>query len=186
MDPDADRAAFPAAVRLHSDVTSDALPAGAHVLVATMDERDVAAVQRALALAPAYLGVIASRKRFAELRRTLAERGVAEGVLDAIIAPAGLDIGARTPEEIAISVMAQMVERMHRGAAASSNALVAPRDQPREAIDPVCGMAVAIAGARHHAEVEGVAYYFCCAGCRATFVADPARFGARSEPAPGP
>jgi len=62
---------------------------------------------------------------------------------------------------------------------------VAPREQqPREAVDPVCGMSVAVAGARHTAEVLGVAYTFCCAGCRTKFLAEPARFlGAGSKAA---
>jgi Cu+-exporting ATPase len=44
---------------------------------------------------------------------------------------------------------------------------------PETAVDPVCGMSVTIASARQTAEVDGVAYYFCCAGCRAKFLADP-------------
>ena len=70
---------------------------------------------------PAYLGVIASRKRFAELRDALAARGVPGSVLDGIVAPAGLDIGARTPEEIALSVMAQIVEQRRRSARAGDH-----------------------------------------------------------------
>jgi Cu+-exporting ATPase len=50
------------------------------------------------------------------------------------------------------------------------------KEAPREAVDPVCGMSVSVAGARHTAEVLGTIYYFCCAGCRATFLAEPARF----------
>ena len=108
---------------------------------------------------PAYLGVIASRKRFAELREALAARGVRARALDGIAAPAGLDIGARAPEEIALSVMAA-----DRGAPAARRASDAEQraqlaDTARlpasEAIDPVCGMTVAIAGARHTAEVAG-------------------------------
>jgi xanthine dehydrogenase accessory factor len=98
--------------------------------------------------------------------------------VDRIAAPAGLDIGAKTAEEIALSIMAQIVERRRRSAPAlKETPASAPRDQaPAEATDPVCGMTVAIAGARHHAEVEGHAYYFCCAGCRTRFLADPAKY----------
>jgi xanthine dehydrogenase accessory factor len=81
--------------------------------------------------------------------------------VEAVAAPAGLDIGARTPEEIALSVMAQIVETRRK------RTVEAPLE---EAVDPICGMKVAVAGARHKAEVEGKAYYFCCAGCRARFL----------------
>jgi Cu+-exporting ATPase len=51
-------------------------------------------------------------------------------------------------------------------------------EAPREVIDPVCGMTVTVAGARHFAEVKGRMFYFCCAGCRTKFLADPARYPA--------
>jgi len=172
VDPDAVSADFPEATQVTRAISPDVAVHGAYVLVATMDERDAA-----VRLAPAYLGVIASRKRFAQLVDALGERGISRGVLDGIVAPAGLDIGARTPEEIALSVMAQIVERRRKAAAAPApEKAAAPAPEPTEAIDPVCGMTVAIAGARHTAEVSGRRYYFCCAGCRAKFVADPSRY----------
>ena len=86
----------------------------------------------------------------------------------------------RSPEEIAVSVMAQIVERRRRAVP------VAPaREEAREAVDPVCGMSVAVSGARHTAEVLGVNYYFCCAGCRTKFLAEPSRFLAAGSKAAG-
>jgi len=172
VDPDADKESFPEAERVLKAIAADAVPRGAHVLVATMGERDLEAIEAVVGRAPAYLGVIASPKRFAQLRDALAARGVSRDALDAITAPAGLDIGARTPEEIAVSIMAQIVERRRRSAAQAPKIAEAPR----EAIDPVCGMSVTVAGARHTAEVGGTRYYFCCAGCRTKFLADPARY----------
>jgi len=182
VDPDADEAAFPDA-RVQRSIAADALPRCAHVLVATMGDRDIEAIEAALSRSPAYLGVIASGKRFAQLREALLARGVSREALGRVTAPAGLDIGARAPEEIAVSIMAQIVER--RRSAHAEHAEKSPaRVQPRETVDPVCGMSVAVAGARHSAEVLGVAYYFCCAGCRSKFLAEPARFlGAGSKAA---
>jgi xanthine dehydrogenase accessory factor len=175
VDADADGADLPEAARVLPQVSAEAVPPGACVLVALMDERDLDAIAAVAPLAPAYLGVIASRKRFAELRDALAARGVPRSVLDSITAPAGLDIGARTPEEIALSVMAQIVERRRRAAPAAE---AVRAEAAREAIDPVCGMTVTVAGARHFAEVKGRMVYFCCAGCRTKFLADPARYPA--------
>ena len=180
VDPDADKAGFPDADRLLHSIAADELPRGAHVLVATMGDGDVEAIEAALARSPAYLGVIASPKRFAQLREALLARGVSGEALERIAAPAGLDIGAHAPEEIAVSIMAQIVEHRRRSATQTTSAQVP--EPPREAVDPVCGMKVTVAGARHTAEALGVAYYFCCAGCRTKFLAEPARFlGAGSK-----
>jgi len=191
IDPDAQATAFPDADRVLPEIGPDAVPQGAYVLVATLGERDVEAIEAALALAPAYLGAITSRMRFAQLRDALAARGVAGEVLDRIAAPAGLDIGAKTPEEIALSVMAQIVEHRRRPThepvqTAKGSPTIAPADQARVAVDPVCRMTVATAGARHYADLDGRRYYFCCAGCRTQFLSEPARYTASAAGAAAP
>jgi xanthine dehydrogenase accessory factor len=165
-------------------------------VVATMGEGDAEAIRAALQLRPTYLGVVASAKRFAQLRQTLLAQGVPAAALDSIRSPAGVAIGAQTPEEIAISVLAEIVERGHAAAAspAAPAPIAAPADegaaeqaagggvQPAgdsaqagagagQAIDPICGMTVDVAGARHTAEVGGRTWYFCCSGCRERFLA---------------
>lgn len=162
--PDAEAGDFPGAHGVQQTFAPQTLPEGAHVLVATMGDDDLEVLRAVLASRPAYVGLIASRKRFAELRSHL---GMPDAALAAVAAPAGLDIGARTPEEIAVSVMAQMIERRRKRG--SETALPAV-SSPQKAIDPVCGMTVTVATARHTAEVRGVAYYFCCAGCRSRFL----------------
>lgn len=144
-------------------------------VVATMGERDEEAIRAALALRPAYLGVVASAKRFAQLRQALLAKGVPGAALDSIRSPAGVAIGAQTPEEIAISVLAEIVERRHAAAAAQGAAEAA---SPAQAIDPICGMTVDIAGARHTAEAGGRTWYFCSGGCRERFLAAPERAAA--------
>jgi xanthine dehydrogenase accessory factor len=134
---------------------------GAYVLVGTMGDDDLEVLQKVLRGEPAYVGVIASRKRFEHVRETLAACGVPRAALERVCAPAGLDIGARTPEEIAVSVMAQIVQSRRKAKVEAAL---------EEAIDPICGMTVAVAGARHVAEVKGKTHYFCCAGCRAKFL----------------
>ena len=142
---------------------------GAHVLIATMGDEDLEVLQKVLASDPAYVGVIASRKRFEHVGETLAACGVPRAALDRVLAPAGLDLGARTPEEIALSVMAQIVQH-RRKPPARLEAKNPATSSSSEAKDPICGMSVTVATARHKAEVGGTTYYFCCAGCRSKFL----------------
>ncbi len=142
-------------------------------VVATMGESDEDAVASALAARPAYLAVVSSRKRFGQLRETLLARGVPREALDSIKNPAGLDIGARLPEELALSILAEIVQLRRAGAEATA---AEPEAVPRSEIDPVCGMTVVVAAARHRAEHGGRSFYFCNPRCREKFIADPQRY----------
>ena len=119
-DPAAERSAFPPEIvaRLWMDPAGpgpEEFPGSRpFAVVATMGERDEAAVRAALSVAPAYLGVVASRKRFAEIEAALVSGGVARESLASIRSPAGLDIGARAPEEIAVSILAEIVATLRR------------------------------------------------------------------------
>ena len=155
--PDAQPADFPDAAGVHTTFVCPALPKGAHVLVATMGDDDAEILRAVLRAEPAYVGVIASRRRFQLF-------GLPEAARARIAAPAGLDLGARTPEEIALSVMAQIVEWRRKKPSP------APEKVIEQAIDPICGMTVSVTTARHKAEVDGSTYYFCCAGCRTKFL----------------
>ncbi len=173
-----------------------AKPAGSgrdlFAVVATMGEDDEASLRAALALdpAPAYVGLVASSRRFAQVRETLIAGGVAAAALDRVRSPAGLDLGARTPEEIALSILAEIVQlRPAAGAEegrAEKGAATATAEAATHATDPICGMSVEVAGARHTAEHEGTTWYFCCGGCRERFLADPGRYApAKDETSKG-
>jgi xanthine dehydrogenase accessory factor len=95
-------------------------------VVATLGKGDVEAIRSALALNPAYLGVVASVKRFARMRESLLAGGTAAADLDRIRCPAGLRIGARTPEEIALSILAEIVARQRAAEAEEKAAATVP------------------------------------------------------------
>ncbi len=147
------------------DRSPEAPMEGAHVLIATMGDEDLEVLQKVLVSEPAYVGVIASRKRFEHVRETLIACRVPRAALERVHAPAGLDLGARTPEEIALSVMAQIVQENRKKKINEEK-----EEKIGEAKDPICGMTVNAATARHKAEVQGMTYYFCCAGCRSKFL----------------
>jgi xanthine dehydrogenase accessory factor len=116
--------------------------------------------------APAFVGLLASRKRGADVFGILAQQGIASERIATVHNPVGLDIGARDPGEVAISILAEIVSTVSAVQAAAAGA--AP-----EAVDPICGMQVEIEGVAHRAEHGGRTFYFCCAHCRATFSAQP-------------
>ncbi len=170
-------------------------PPGARLfaVVATMGESDEQALCHLVSARPDYLGVVASQKRMEHVRSVLAAQGVSERDLGSVHGPAGLDIGAATPEEIAVSILAEIVERGARpapepagagdeappaAAEAGEHVVAGP---PREAAtagwatDPVCGMTVPMAGSSSSV-FEGEPVYFCCDGCRSRFEATPDLF----------
>lgn len=146
------------------------------VVVASMGVDDEEALAAALRAGTPYVALVSSPKRAAVVRETLAAMGVSPRDLDRLKAPAGLDIGAQTQEEIALSIMAEVVQLRSAKTAGTAEGISTPESVPAfdpEAIDPVCGMTVAIAGARHQTEYDGKIWYFCCGGCKARFEADP-------------
>jgi xanthine dehydrogenase accessory factor len=158
------------------------------VVVATHGQYDELALEQILQADPGYIGLVASRTRAEAIRTQLVQQGLDPHRLRAIHAPAGIDIGARRGDEIALSIMAEIVA-FRRGRERSIAIELPPRPaeskQPEIAIDPVCAMEVAIAGAQHHYLLEGTIYYFCCPGCRGRFIKNPQRFLAANHASAG-
>jgi xanthine dehydrogenase accessory factor len=84
------------------------------VVVSTQGRGDEAALLAALAVDVDYVAFVGSRKKAEALKATLAKRGVAAARLAKLKAPAGLDLGAITPDEIAISIVAEIVAARRR------------------------------------------------------------------------
>jgi xanthine dehydrogenase accessory factor len=121
-----------------------------------------------------YVGLVASPKRG---RAVLESLDVPEALKERVHTPAGLNIGARTAEEVALSILAEIIQE--RDAPLRFRSLPLLVDEPpagTTAVDPICRMTVAAVEASIHADVDGVRYYFCCPGCKDTFLADPAAY----------
>src|SRR5579862_6221749 len=143
------------------------------VVVATQGHDDEDVLERAVAARPAYLGLVGSRRRGATVLGYLADRGVPQEELDRVKVPAGLDLGKTTHEEIAVAILAELVQLRASGAlpgptasaaqrpAAASAGAATPAARHAEAVDPVCGMTVATASSRPFRH-EDADYYFCC------------------------
>jgi len=192
IDPIADPDAFPGAERVavSADIRGLDADASPYVVVASQGIWDEEAVGLALTREASYVGLVASPTRAAVVRDWLREETtVGEDRVAALRAPAGIDLGAETAEEIALSILAELVQ-VRRGradfVAAPGPATVAgpvpaattlqPVVDDIVLLDPVCGMTVEAAHARHLAEHDGVVYAFCSMGCRTRFVKDPTAY----------
>jgi xanthine dehydrogenase accessory factor len=168
------------------DFTTADASEGSMVVVATQGHGDEEIVEKAVAARPAYLGLVGSRRRGAAVLGYLADRGVPRDQLDRVKVPAGLDLGSTSHQEIAVAILAELVQaraagKLHgpAGGAASGTAAGTARSlvtAPAQATDPVCGMTVEAGPASYPLEHEGETYYFCAAGCRRRFQADPAAY----------
>jgi xanthine dehydrogenase accessory factor len=85
------------------------------IIVSTQGKGDEAALRAAVTVDAAYHAFVGSHRKMAALRQTLLADGVPAAALDRVKAPAGLDLGAITPEEIALSILAEVIRERHRG-----------------------------------------------------------------------
>ena len=208
IDPAATPEVFPAAAAVVAGRGFEELAAAGppYAVVASQGQWDEEAVEALLRRDVAYIGLVASRPRATAVRDYLALAGVPLERAAALRAPCGLDIGAATPGEVAVSILAELVQ-VRRGrapfVAAPGPATLAGSSPPSESapaasitgetapavvvpadivlVDPVCGMTVARRDVRHVAEHDGVTYAFCAVGCRARFVRNPARYLALAD-----
>ncbi len=165
-----------------------------YVVVATHGNYDELALEKLLKAHPTYVGLVASPTRAEVVRQYLSLQGVSENEMLPLKAPAGLDIQARRGDEIALSIMAEIVQQ-RRNAELLDLALL--RERPKEsgprdpishtppaeiqapenmAVDPICGMQVEIVKAKYSHEYAGHSYYFCCPGCQTKFAKDPQQY----------
>ena len=191
IDPIAEPDAFPAArVHASADIRGLLPEVSPYIVVASQGIWDEEAVGLALTRDASYVGLVASPTRAAVVRDWLREETtVGEDRVAALRAPAGIDLGAETAEEIALSILAELVQ-VRRGRAdfvASPGPATTAGGLPDSIslepvvddivlVDPVCGMTVDRAHARHLAEHDGVVYAFCSIGCRTRFIKEPAVF----------
>lgn len=161
-------AALGAPLGLHVEL-SEAVPPpvradDAALIVASHGRGEEPALTAALRAGVPYVALVASRTRGAAV---LADLDVPAEDRARVHCPAGLDLGARTPGEIALSILAELVTER-------STTVRTPVPVPAAtAVDPVCGMTVAVAEGTLQAAYAGGTVYFCCEHCRRSFEADP-------------
>lgn len=148
------------------------------VIVCTQGEGDLEALHKAISMGSQYLAFVSSRKKaqsiFTDLRR---DKGLGFDELKKIKTPAGLDLGAKLPEEVAISILAEIVKQFRLDSQVDASD-IAVLEAPNEDyyMNPVCNIPIQKSTAKHILEHAGEKVYFCCDGCKVSFEKDPAKY----------
>jgi xanthine dehydrogenase accessory factor len=143
------------------------------VVVASHGNDEEPILEAALAAGVPYVGLVASRRRGPAVLKSLA---VDDDSRATVHTPAGLDIHARTPAQVALSILAEIVRELAEPVLDGLPPLPAQPD--RVATDPVCGMTVAAVDASLHADTASGRIYFCGTGCRDAYLDNPVAYPA--------
>jgi xanthine dehydrogenase accessory factor len=162
-------------VQTSSDLNKINFNASTFLVVATQGDNDEQALQMALSVNCRYVSFITSRKKKESVYQNLKQLGLTEAQLSVIRAPAGLDIHAKTPEEVAISILAEVIQ-VFRTQEVPKNLFEKPKTKPQMVTNPVCGMPISAGMAKHTLERDGQMVYFCCDGCKIKFDEDPDKY----------
>ena len=162
------------------------------VVVSTQGDGDEEALEQAADSSAQYVAFVASKVKAQKVLEYLREAGVSAERVSQIRAPAGLDIHAASPEEIAVSILAEIIQLkgdqkravVAPGVADSKTSAKSVSNLPvldlpvlnSEARDPVCGMLVNMSRAKHKSLHNGSDVYFCSAGCKQAFARQPEKY----------
>jgi xanthine dehydrogenase accessory factor len=144
---------------------ADGLAGLTAVVIASHGGPEAQTIRSALDAGLGYIGLVASRIRGAAV---LSELTLSETERARVHTPVGLDIGAKTPAEIAVSIVADVIHGIRVG---GLRVVTTQPPPPATAVDPVCGMTVTIGPDTEHLRLDGDEYWFCSPGCRASFAA---------------
>src|SRR5919198_4327254 len=167
------------------DHVATALDPHTYVVVATHGEADEEALAVALRSHAGYVALVSSPRRAEACRQNLLGQGLMREQVARLKAPAGLDLGATSPAHIAVSIVAEMVQRhcstvpawgRDAGVGDTPDRPEWPIASAATAVDPVCGMTVEIGEGTPTLVHDGQVYYFCCRSCHGRFQREPARF----------
>lgn len=149
------------------------------VVIATQGHGDEEAMEIALGANPLLVGLVASRKRGNLVLDFMRDRGISEGKLSLVKTPFGIDLGHTSHREIAVSILAELVQL--RAAGTLNSQELVKQSPVKEVIDLVCGMTVEAIPANLPFEFDGEVYYFCAPGCKKAFEKDPSSFLVRGQ-----
>src|SRR5215475_5176916 len=158
-----------------------------YVVVATMGNGDEEGLEAVVGTQPRYLGLVASEEKARSLFQYIRDKGTPDEDIAGVKCPAGLELGAETLAEIALSVMAEItqlrrvvseqpLELVKISEGSSLPVMRETAESPTETVDPVCGMTVATENSRYITVLEENTFYFCSLRCKVAFAQSPQQY----------
>jgi len=159
------------------------------IIVTTQGEDDELSVKKALQTTAKYVGFVASAKKAEDIKVYLAREGITENRIATLRSPVGMNINAKLAGEVAISILAEIINYFRKGRVENSNnslnESIEAKEEPTAAdlkfaeefyINPVCKVPVSKKSPKHIVEYAGEKVYFCCDGCKVSFDKNPAQY----------
>ena len=143
-------------------------------VVATQGENDIQALKSAIASKPNFISMIVSKKKASSILSQLEKNGLSKDEITKVKFPAGIDINAKAPEEIAVSILAELIN--DRNAIDLEEQVIVDIKNKQKEIDPICKMLIDPENAADSYEFNGNIYYFCCSGCKEKFALETSSF----------
>jgi len=194
MTKESDTFMFPNNVEIinHVDFEDIKVLQNNYIIVATQGDDDELSVAKALKSNASYVGFIASKKKSEDVKKYLQENKISQDRIDSLRSPVGLDINAKLASEVAISILAEVIEDFRKNSisaqiegsccGSTQNKIVAENnDAPSKFeedyyINPVCDVPVSKKNPKHIVPYKGENVYFCCDGCKVKFEENPAQY----------
>ena len=158
-------------LEIETDYSVEDLSENTYLIVCTQGQGDEDALEKAIRTQNDYISFVSSRRKANAIFKELRNRGISFDQLKKIKTPAGLDIQAKLPEEVAISILAEIIQDIRKP----------KEEEPKEAsfdsteyyLNPVCGIPIHKATAKHVLTYQEEEVFFCCDGCKERFEATP-------------
>ena len=193
MAKDADKYMFPLASVVKDNVSFTDIKnfTNTYIVIATQGEDDEENVEKALSTAAKYVGYVCSSKKSDLLKQYLTSKEVSPKRIDALKSPVGFDINAKLAGEVAISILAEIVDDFRNEKPDTSDCCGSKMEQKEEPlqdeivnekfteeyyINPVCGVPVSKKSPKHIVSYKGENVYFCCDGCKVSFEKNPTQY----------
>ena len=168
---------FPGVNNIHDrvDFSKINIDKNTFIVVATQGEDDEESIRKALETSCNYVGFISSLRKSVKIKEYLEQTELSANRINELKTPVGMDINAKLPEEIAISILAEIVELFrdpNRKVDQESDTVI----NDDTYINPVCGVSVSKKDAKHVLEYGAHTVYFCCDGCKVSFDTEPEKY----------
>ncbi|WP_276388953.1 XdhC family protein [Eudoraea chungangensis] len=187
MATDADLQMFPLANSISSEVDFSRFKnfSNTFIIVTTQGEDDELSVKKALETSASYVGFVASAKKSEDIKSFLTNAGISQDRIAELRSPVGLDINAKLASEVAISILAEIIDDFRNEKSGKESCCGGIKENKEEVneqfvndyyINPVCNVPVSKLNPKHIVEYQGEKVYFCCDGCKVSFENEPEKY----------